>query len=153
MQLELEGEALVKNLNVRREYHGEDRELGADLKLQFKLDLDVLAQLAPTLKTLLYANADDPLQRSLRIPDLKPLQFDITYEEHMLHLAERSFSGVTVSKLSVDAQADGGVELTLTASFSRIKSDWIAELALAFVDEVASVRIEPAQGALFSEAA
>ena len=153
MELDIAGQAIIKSINMRAEHEGEDRELGVDIKLELKTDLEALANFGPALKSLLYSEADDPDKRKLRMPLLKPLGINDEAEHHTLHIADQSYDDVTLSKFDIAAEDDGRVTVTMTASLSAVDADLLPMLARLYLERTVNVDIEPQQGDLFSEAA
>jgi hypothetical protein len=148
MDLELAGRAIIKNLNVRAEHHGEERELGVDLRLQLTTDLDALANFSPALKALLYEHADDPDKRMLRMPQLKPLGLTLEYENHQLCIADQTYDGVKLHKFELAPELDGKVLVAMTASMSKVNAAILPHLAVLYVEEAVNIDIEPAQTSL-----
>lgn len=148
MELELAGQAILKNLNVRAEHHGEERVLGVDLRIVLSTDLDALANFSPALKALLYADADDANKRTLRIPSLKPLGISTEFENHCVHIADQSYDGASLSRFEITPELDGKVLVAFTASLSDISPDVLPDLAALYLDEKVNVDIEPLQGKL-----
>jgi hypothetical protein len=146
MELDIAGQAIIKNVNMRAEHHGEDRELGVDLKLELRTNADVLANLSTELKDMLWL--EDDTTRRLRVPELKPLKLDVCFENHTLHLADLSYDGVTVHKFEVDPEPDGAVNLTMTVSMSKVQETVLPPLAAALLDHVVNIDIEPMQAGL-----
>lgn len=148
MDLELAGRAIIKNLNVRAEHHGPERELGVDLKLELTTDLDALANFGATLKSLLYENADDADKRVLRMPQLKPLGLTLEFENHQLCIADQTWDAVKLHKFEITPQLDGSVVIAMTASMSKVDAAILPHLAVLYVEEMVNIDIEPAQTSL-----
>ena len=148
MELEIAGQAIIKNINVRANYHNTERELGVDLRLVMHTDADVLANFSPTLRAMLFDDAN-----KLRMPELKPLGLTIEYEDHTLHIADLSYDAVKLSKFEITPEPEGRVQVAFTASMINIDAANLGPLALLFLDEVVNVDIEAAQGDLFKEVA
>lgn len=148
MDLEIAGRAVIKNLNIRAEHHGEERELGVDLKLALTTDLDALANFSPALKALLYADADDPEKRTLRMPQLRPLGLTLEFEGHALCIADQTYDGVTLHRFEIAPELDGKVTVSFNASMSKVSADILPHLAVLYIGEFVNVDITPAQASL-----
>lgn len=142
MDLDIAGQALLKNLNLRREHHGEDVALGLDLRLKLGVDADALVHFGSALKSLLYEGMN------LRMPYIKPLQLTCEFKDHVLHIADLSFDGVCFSKFCITAEPEGKVELEFNASISAASTEYLPQLAALLIEEVCNIDIEPAQGSL-----
>lgn len=150
MQLAIAGQAIIKHITIRAEYHGEERELAVDVKLILTADLNALANFAPPLKSLLYENADDAERRLLRLPQLKPLGLTLEFENHSLRIGEQIWDGVRLHKLELAPEADGRVLVTMIATLSQIDPAMLPALAALWLAETQDVEIEPLQAELFS---
>ena len=148
MELELAGQAILKNLNVRAEHHGDERVLGVDLRIVLSTNLDALANFSPSLKSLLYADADDEQKRTLRIPIMKPIGLTVEVENHCVHIADQSYDGASLSRFEITPELDGKVVVAFTASLSDVSPDVLPSLAALYLDEKVNVDVEPLQGNL-----
>jgi hypothetical protein len=143
MDLNLAGQALLKNLNLRREVHGEDVELGVDLRLHLRGTTEDLVHFGAPLKNLLYADGME-----LRMPYLKPLHLASEFKDHTLHIADMTFDVVTFSKFVIEAQPEGHVELAFNASLSMAPPECLPRLAELLIAEACNIDIEPVQSSL-----
>ena len=150
MELDIAGQAVIKNISVRAEHHGEERELGVDIKLVLRTDLDALVNFSPALKALLYENADDAERRRLRMPELKPLGFTLEFPNHSLCIADQTWDGTTISKFEIAPEVDGAVAVTMTASMSQVDPAILPAIAMLWLDETVNIDIQPSQGDLFN---
>jgi hypothetical protein len=148
MELMLAGQAVIKNLNVRAEQHDEDRVLAVDLKLSLTTDCNALAVFSPTLRSLLYTEADAPEFRTLRVPDLKPLQLTTEAEYHVLNIGALTVDNVTCTKFEIAPENYGRVVITFTVSISDFDPDGLPDVARLFLDQTVSIDIEPMQASL-----
>jgi hypothetical protein len=143
VELSLKGRARLTHLNLRTEYHGEEKALGVDLRLVLATDADDLVHFGAALKSLLYDNGN------LRLPYLKPLQLTCEFEDHVLHIADLSFDGVTFRRFAITAEAEARIEVAFNASISDLELDALPRLGEMLLEELVSVDIEAAQGELF----
>lgn len=141
--MKIAGQALFKNLNVRRELHGEDKALGIDLRFELHADAHALSEFGPELRTLLYAEGSQ-----LRMPYLKPLQLITEYHDHTLHVADISFDGVTICKFVITAEPQGIISIAFNVAMSDADADCLAPLSALFIDQMCNVDIEPMQRTL-----
>ena len=148
MELELAGKAILKNLNVRRENHGEETKLGVDLKLVLSTDLNALACFSPTLRAFLYKEKreEKPL---LKEPHLCPLRFDHKAENHMLTIGQQhTHNNVTINDFEIVPEELGAIEITMKVSMSDVPPDILPELADFLLAQVIEIDIEPMQESL-----
>lgn len=143
MDLEIKGQALLKNVNIRREFHGEEVELGVDLRLVLKGDADDLVHFGAALKSLLYADGGE-----LRLPYLKPLHLSCEFKDHTLHIADMSFDGAVFGKFVITPEIEGKVELAFNVAMSQAPLECLVGLAALLLEERCNIDIEPMQGAL-----
>ncbi len=148
MQLDIAGQAIIKNIHMRAEHHDKERVLGVDIRLVLTTDCDALANFSPTLKAFLYEGPDDLDRRALRMPQLKPLGFMIECENHCLHIADQSYDGAMLHKFEIVAEPDGRVQVAFTASLSAVNAGILPHLAVLWMDETVNIDIEPLQGSL-----
>lgn len=134
MRLEFEKTKMfLANVNVRAEVHGETREPAGDLKLEVDLPNDVLSEIHPALKSLLYyfdeARPEDLVDKGKRgeagyLPHLRfpalgvPLKWDeeMTGAKLTIHSSEKSrlvLLDVKVNNVSFEPKDHGIVTLTL----------------------------------------
>ncbi len=128
--------ARLMSVNPRAECHGEDKALGADIKLEIKTTNDVLAEIHPSLKSLLFMPPDESqgelLERDphhmpkLRFPDMKgPVKWDWDSVGYTLHV-HYGVSGKSdirqldckIGKLTFAPIEGGSVSLGLRLQFS-----------------------------------
>jgi hypothetical protein len=143
--MRLAGQAVLKNLNIRVEHHGEDVALGLDLRLQLRTHSEKLAQLEPSLESFLYTN-----EGVLRMPTLEPLKLSSEYEEQAMHLADGTYEPVTLSRFEVTAEPMGIVLICFNASLSSVSPEDITALAGALLapGRVVNIDTEPLQAEL-----
>lgn len=121
--------ALLANVNLRTELHGEDREPAADLKFEARVGNDVLAHFHPSLKSALYVRGADGDLADRGMPDallvrrfgdqLGPLRWDLQIVGCVLtvHLGidERSdvvLPDATADSFVLEMQEGGQVDIT-----------------------------------------
>lgn len=149
-QFEAAGKVQINAMNVRPEYHGEDRMLGVDIKCTLTTDLNVLALFSPTLRGFLYEEVDgkSPI---LRESHLLPLRFDVKAENHTVHLGEHTYDGATVDKFEVVPEQHGAVLLGFKISVSAFDPDLLPAVAGMLLNQVAQIDVEPVQGDLLKQ--
>jgi hypothetical protein len=103
---------------------------------------------SPTLRSLLYTEADAPEFRTLRVPDLKPLQLTTEAEYHVLNIGALTVDNVTCTKFEIAPENYGRVVITFTVSISDFDPDGLPDVARLFLDQTVSIDIEPMQASL-----
>lgn len=143
--MHLAGQAILKNVNLRVEHHGEETALGVDIRLQLKTHADNLSGLDASLKSFLYT-----VENKLRIPELEPVKLSSTFENYALHLAAETYEPVTFSKFEIDAEADGVVQISFNAAVSNFESERLPMLADCLLEQgrVVNIDMEPLQADL-----
>lgn len=131
-----EHNARLMSVNPRAECHGEDKALGADIRLEIKTTNDVLSEIHPSLKHSFFDKADDPqgelIEREpghmpkLRFPDMKgPIKWDwdsVGYTFHV-HYGMSGKSDIRqndckIGKLAFSPIEGGSISLGLRLQFS-----------------------------------
>ena len=133
----------LANVNVRAEVHGEEREPAGDLKLECDIPNDVLTELHPALKGMLYyfddARPADLVEQSkkgepgflphLRIPDLVgPLKWgeEMTGVRLTLHQgkSELVLLDCKVNNVQFEPKDGGTIALQLRVQAHPGEKDW-----------------------------
>lgn len=121
--------ALLANVNLRTELHGEDREPAADLKFEARVGNDILAHFHPSLKGAFYVRGTDGDLADQGMPDallvrrfgdqLGPLKWamEIVGCTLTVHygVSERShvvLPEATADSFSIEMQEGGQVDIT-----------------------------------------
>lgn len=122
--------ALLANLNVRTELHGEDREPAADLKLELRASNDILAHFHPSLKSMLYVRGEggdladqgmppDALLVRRFADKLGPLKWameivgcTLTVHHGISEKSHVVLPGATADSFVIEAQEGGQVDIT-----------------------------------------
>lgn len=157
MDLDLAGKATVKHIQMRKEFAGEDKQLGVDIKLKLVTDLEVLALFSPTLRSFLYDESGrDAAQKTAPIllqNNLEPLKFSMRAENHSIAIGEHTFEPVVVDSFEIEPEQHGAVIVHMKVSIKNADPDILPDLAAIMLDEVANIDIEPMQGSLLKDAA
>lgn len=144
---EISGKATINAINVRSEFHGDDRALGVDVKVTVMTDLNVLAMFSPTLRAFLYEEPEGK-QPILRESHLQPLRYDLKAENHTVHLSDETYDGCTVDKFELLPEQYGAIALSFKVSVSGFDPEHLPKLAGMLLDQVAQIEIDPVQGDL-----
>lgn len=126
--LELQGNAQIKQLNIRREGAADDKHLAVDVKFHIETDTDVLTFFDPTLRTALFKK--DTV--ALRYPMLKPLEWEGEMKHMEVDVSGLPFIEANLGKFTIQpvitADQREQVRLTFSASFSPTGRE-VAQLA------------------------
>lgn len=149
-QFEAAGKVQINAMNVRPEFHGEDRMLGVDIKCTLTTDLGILAAFSPTLRSFLYEEVEgkSPI---LREAHMLPMRYDVKAENHTVHLGEHTFDGATVDKFEIVPEQHGVIDLSFKVSVSAFDPDMLPAAAAMLLNQVAQIDIEPVQGDLLKQ--
>ena len=108
------GIAILKNVNLRKELHGDERILAVDLKLSFKSQPRELGYFfEDAMAEFLWRMEEKVL--SVRNIFLQPLEFDVTLDNCTLKVGEFLFSGCTVKKFCIESLNGGRIKLDCQA--------------------------------------
>jgi len=144
--MELKGRAILKNLNLRVEHHGEDLALGVDFRFNLKTSADDLVQLDPALRGALYLE-----DGRLRIPTLEPIKLTNEFDNHALHLGAETYEPTKLSKFEVQPEQSGQVQLTFNAAVSNFDHERLPEAVANMLEpgRLVNINIAALQGELF----
>lgn len=147
--MHLAGQAILRNINLRVEHHGEDTALGVDVRLQLKAPAEALDEVDSGLKGFLYT-----VDNKLRMPILEPIKLKSEYENHALHLSDQTYEPVKFSKFEIEAEQDGIVQIAFNANISGFEPTDLPRLAQAMLEpgRVVNIDIEALQGELVLDA-
>lgn len=121
--------ALLANVNLRTELHGEDREPAADLKFEARVGNDILAHFHPSLKSAFYVRGTDGDLADQGMPDallvrrfgdqLGPLKWameivgcTLTVHHGISEKSHVVLPGATADSFVIEAQEGGQVDIT-----------------------------------------
>lgn len=137
------GRAQVNAISPNVEYHGEDKVLMIDLRLELLADTAVLEQLVPGLAALLYDG-----NKVQRAPDVTAIVLSSTFEPYALEIDGLAFQAVCVDKLKIEPAQNGTVSVHCTARLHGGENgDEIGGLHHLLREQV-DLRLSPNQGQL-----
>jgi hypothetical protein len=161
----------LASVNARAECHGDEKKPALDLKLVCAMPNDVLIELHPELRSLLYKRPDDPdladqgtpdALTSLRFPKMSGFKWDFEAEGYSLRIAygiggpsDIILSDCKVHKVSIQPQNGGTVNVSCTV-VAHPESGVVGKLCEMIQQTVEMDLIAPEPttlGELFKEAA
>lgn len=154
-----EGKVQLTGLNMRTEKHGDADKLAADLDFVWETGNGCLAMFAPSLRSCLYARADDLVNRAdpneetltvLRFADMAPLRWmgqEIVGGELLFHtgIGAKSavkFDEVHVHKYRLECKEGGTVSVRFQVQMHPEEAQ-MGKLAKFFSDKACVVSITP----------
>jgi hypothetical protein len=103
--LDLSGTATIKNLNVRKENHGEEKVLAVDLKLEFQsLRSEYCDFFDPAAEAFLWRGEDDEVRNTF----LAPIVYDVDVDNCVVKIGKQKFGGCIVKRFALEPR-NGGV--------------------------------------------
>lgn len=145
-------EASIKNITLRIERHGDERQLATSIRFTLSAGNEVLDSFDPTLRQDLFRKPGSGEQQELptigadrltevKHPALKPLSVNHEFKNWELHIQGLLEAGepvvlvdVTLKNFTFDPKEGGSVVITFTAN-AEIESSEAEELADALVRE------------------
>lgn len=107
--------ATLKNVNVRKELHGDQKVLSVDLKLAMQIGPSILERFDPSLEDFLYVKGQ------VRFPLMGPITWDNEIEHTQLNVSGIEIKDAKLRKFSLTPQLDPAgqkqLDLILTASY------------------------------------
>lgn len=121
MSLKLKNQtATLKNFNVRKERHGEEKVLAVDLKIEMQTGIETLKRFDPSLESFMFSG------NVVRFPSMGAVTFDDEMTEVALDVSGTKISSATLKKFSLlpdlDAAGTKIVHMTFNASFAPDKA-------------------------------
>lgn len=135
--------AEVKNVNPRKERHGENLVLAVDVDLKISCTAEILDQLDLSLKNHVYGE-HGPL-----FPEIGSYSWKREFENHDLKLGKSSFKEVTLRKLKFTPETGESVGVELQATWYPNAKD-VGPLA-DLIGEQVTISSEPRQRDLVDE--
>jgi hypothetical protein len=136
-----DGPAQVNAISPNAEYHGEDKVLTVDLRLELLADSEMLEEFAPGLQAVCFDHKGMRL-----LPTLGAIPFADKYERMELTIGEATYKGVVLDKFKLECEQGGVVRVGCTA---RIESDHSDISALhQLLREQVRVQLSQQQGEL-----
>jgi hypothetical protein len=143
--LDLSGTATIKNLNVRKEAHGEEKVLAVDLKLEFQsMRSENCEFFDPAAAGFLWRGEDGEVRNLY----LAPVVYDVEIENCIVKIGRQKFGDCTVKKFTLEPMQNAVMKLGCHVIIHPGDSD-VSKLA-PLVQEDASVVIQGPPD-LFSE--
>ena len=106
--LDISGKATIKNLNVRKENHGEEKILAVDLKIEFSsLGKNLCLFFDDSVANFLWRGEDDEIRNFF----LSPITYDVDVENCIVKIGKQKFGGCIVKKFSMEPLYGGLMKL------------------------------------------
>lgn len=107
--------ATLKNLNVRKERHGEDKVLAIDLKIDMQTSVAVLDRFDPGLQNFMFN------QEVVRFPTMGAITFEDEIDHVAIDISGAKINDATLKKFhllpALDAAGNKIVDMTFTCSY------------------------------------
>ena len=116
MPLEIDQDATLEHINIRKEGPDDEKHLMVDLKLQLIASSDILLEFDPTLRRMLFTP-----EGGKRYPKMAPIKWAGEMRHMELEIAGVEFMDVTLRKFQFDPITLRGhefVDLTFLATFA-----------------------------------
>lgn len=107
--------ATLKNFNVRKERHGEEKVLAVDLKIEMQTGVETLKRFDPNLEKFMFVG------EAVRFPTMGAITFEDEMTDVALDVSGAKIDGATLRKFSLlpglDPAGTKIVNMIFTASF------------------------------------